>query len=268
MTPSLDQMIGLVRMFSFGISLMVAFLVGTFVFWKKGGDEYYDQSALLDVLIFSSFWGLISARIGFILLHFSSFGFDILKWFSLSSYPGYWGIAGMLGGCITLIIQAKKRKWDPYETSDFAALGLSIALVCIYLGMFLNGSGFGNTTLLPIGMSFPGVFDQRHPTQLYAALLYCLLFVSLWKLEQVYRTFLWYRSNKRTSQTGFLFSVFLMGYGLIGVLLAFVQPSMVTVFGIHIEGVLRGVIIVVGGILLFKRSGRSVLKKKTGSGVK
>ena len=260
----MDQLVALFRTLIFGPFLVLAFLAGTFVFWKKGSEEYYDQSALLDAVILSAFWGLVGARLGFVLAHFPDFGLDIFRWFSLFAYPGYVGMAGILGGLLSLIVSARRQKWNVYETIDFAAVGLSVSLMFIQIGMFLNGSGFGNPTTLPFGMSFPGVFDKRHPVQLYAAVLYIALFIALWKLESIYRTFLWYRSNKRTAQPGFLLSCFLIGYGGIGVVLAFFQPSFVKLYGMHVEGVLRGLVAVAGGILLYMRSGHTlfVFKKK------
>jgi phosphatidylglycerol:prolipoprotein diacylglycerol transferase len=259
---SLDQLISIVRTFILGPFLVLAFLAGTFVFWKKGGEEYYDQSELMDVLILSCFVALVGARLGFILVHIADFGIDIVRWFSLIAYPGYLGIAGLLCGFFALIWQAKKRKWDAYEVGDFGAIALSLGLVVVFLGEFFNGSGFGNPTTLPVGMNFPGVFDTRHPVQLYAMVLYFLLFLLLWKLERVYRTFIWYRANRRTAQSGFVMSVFLIGYGIIGLLLSFVQPSFLTLYGVNIDVLIRVGVILWGLGLLYARSGRSMMGKK------
>lgn len=260
MTP--QQLVNLVRTFILGPFLVAAFLVGTFVFWKKGGEEYYDQAELMDVLVLSCFSALVGARVGFILVHFSEFGFDILKWFSWLSYPGYLGIAALACGFASMIWHANKRKWDAYEVGDFGAIALSLSMVIIYLGEFLNGTGFGNVTSLPVGMSFPGVFDKRHPVQLYSIVLYLILFVVVWKLERIYRSFIWYRANRRTAQSGFILSCFLIGYGLIGVVLSFFQQSFLTIYGINIELVIRILVIVAGLVLMYIRSGRSIFPKK------
>lgn len=262
--------INVLRSFAFGPFLVLSFFAGAFVLWKKGKEEYYDENQLLDVLIAASFWGLVGARLGFIFVHFPEFGFDILKWLSLFVYPGYLGFSGLVLGLIVLYAKAKKIKWDPYEVCDFGAIALTIATVCITIGMFVNGSGFGNSTTLPIGLPFPGVFDHRHPTQLYAAVLYSLFFVVLWKLEHVYRTFLWYRENRRTAQTGFVFAVFWIGYGLIGLGLGLVSPPAISIFSFSVDAVLYGTAICYGLALLYVRSGRTFAifpsKKKSNIG--
>lgn len=260
MTP--QQIIDIIRAFILGPFLVLAFLVGTFVFWKKGGEEYYDQAELMDVLVLSCFSALVGARAGFILVHFNEFGFDVMKWLSWVSYPGYLGIAALACGFGAIIWHANKRKWDAYEVGDFGAIALSISMVVLYVGEFLNGSGFGNPTSWFVGMSFPGVFDKRHPVQLYAMAAYIILFVILWKLERRYRSFIWYRANRRTAQSGFVLSSFLIGYGLIGAVLCLFQQSFLTVYGVNVELVIRILVIFAGLIVLYIRSGRSFIPKK------
>lgn len=257
--------INLIRSLALGPFLVLAYLVGAFLFWKKGKEEYYDEYQLLDILVASSFWGLVAARLGFIIAHINDFGFDILKWFSLITYPGYVGFVGVIVGTLILFKGAQKRKWDAFEIADFGAIALSCAVAIIALGTFVNGSSFGNPTSLPIGMTFPGVFDARHPTQLYAMILYTILCVLLWRLERVYRTFLWYRENRRTAQSGFVFAVFCIGYGAITAGMFTVQQPSVSVFFVPIDPIVGVLSIFVGLFTLFVRSGRTlgIGKKKT-----
>lgn len=253
---SVIQILGLLRVYSFGLFLALAFLFGLFVFWKKGREEHFDEALLLDAAITACFWGFIGARVGFILVNFHVFGFNIFNWFSLFAYPGFIGIFGLIASIISLVLFSRKHKWDVYEVLDFGTLGLSIGLVFIFIGMFLNGSGFGNTTTLPIGMSFPGVFDRRHPVQIYEAILYVIVFVVLMKLELNYRAFLWYRAKKRSAQSGFLLACFLMFYGFIGLILSFVNQFQFVLFGVPIDPGISLLIIIVGISILYRRSGR------------
>ncbi len=257
--------LNLLRSLALGPFLVLAYLVGAYLFWKKGKEEYYDEHQLFDVLIASSFWGLVAARLGFIAANFSNFGLDILKWFSLITYPGYVGFVGLIVGAIILFKSAEKRKWDAFEVADFGAIGMSFSAAIISLGTFVNGSAFGNPTSLPIGLSFPGVFDKRHPTQLYAMVLYFLLFILLWKLERVYRTFLWYRENRRTAQSGFVFAVFCIGFGIITASMIIVQPASIHIFSVPIDPIIGVSSAFTGLFSLFIRSGRTLSfgKKKT-----
>ncbi|MBI5150979.1 MAG: prolipoprotein diacylglyceryl transferase [Candidatus Pacebacteria bacterium] len=251
------DVLNLIRTLAFGPFLVLAFFAGAFIFWKKGKEEYYDEHLLFDVLLSTAFWGFIGARLGFILVHFNEFGFDVLKWFSLMSYPGYLGFSGLLTGAYGMFMQTKTLRWDSFEIADFSAMAVALSTVVISIGMFVNGSGFGNATTLPIGLTFPGVFDKHHPTQLYAAIAYLGLFFLLWRLEGVYRTFLWYRENRRTAQTGFIFAIFCMGFGAIGLGLSAVQQGMIVAYGFSVDVVLYIASIIGGFVVLYNRSGRS-----------
>lgn len=249
---------GIVRMYSFGVFLFIAFISGLFVFWRKGREEHYDEGLLLDGAITASFWAFIGARAGFIMMNWASFGFDPMKWFSLFAYPGFIGIFGILAGGVALILFSRKQKWDTYEILDFATLGLSLGLVFLCLGLFFNGSGFGNATTLPVGMQFPGVFDRRHPVQVYEMALFLIVFIVLMKLELEYRTFLWYRAKKRSAQSGFLFSCFLAAYGVISLCLLLFRPAQFVFLKLSMDIFVFSLIIVVGIGILYIRSGREL----------
>ena len=257
-----DQVLSIMRMFAFGPMLALGFLIGSFVFWKKGKEEYYDQNSLMDAMLISCFWVFIGARLGYIAVRFPLFGFDILKWFSLVAQPGYLGIIGLVAGYVSLRYFAKKHKWDVYEILDFGALGVTIAYVFINLGMFLNGSGFGNATTLPVGLYFPGVFDKRHPVQLYSMIFSFLLFITLWRLESVYRTYIWYRANKRTAQTGFLIAIFCVAFGIFGAVISFFSNSFFLILGIPLEFFFMLALTLYGIGVLYVRSGRVLFPKK------
>lgn len=247
-----------VRVYTFGLFLVLAFLFGLFVFWKKGREEHYNEGLLLDAALTACFWGFVGARFGFIALHIGTFGPNLIKWFSLFEYPGFFGLTGTIAGFVTLVSFAKKQKWDIYQVLDFGVLGLSLALAFLSVGMLLNGSGFGNPTRLPIGIQFPGVFDRRQPIQIYSGVLFSVVFFLLLKLESQYRMFLWYRTSRRSAQAGFLLSCFTMFYGLIQFILDFLRPSQIIVFHISLDPVVHFLIILFGAGMLYVRSGRTL----------
>lgn len=255
MLPIFD-IFSVVRVYSFGLFLVLAFLFGLFIFWRKGREDHFDEGLLLDAGITASFWALVGARAGFILVNWQAFGFQVLKWVSLFAYPGYAGMFGIVSGFIALAVFARKHRWDTYKVLDFGVLGVSLAFVFLFLGMFLNGSGFGNPTTLLVGMQFPGVFDRRHPVQLYGALLYLVTFGVLMKLELEYRTFLWYRARKRSAQPGFLLACFVMAYGAINLVLALFRPVLFRVWGVPLDPFMNALIILLGMGILYNRSGR------------
>lgn len=242
-----------------GVFLALAFFVTGFIFWRKGREEHYAEEEMFDVFLLSIIWGLIWSRIGFVIFHFGSFGFNVLKWLDFSSYPGLLPFLGIVMALLFIASRAKKQKWDVFEILDFSVLAISIGFFLIWIGAFFDGTGYGNPTRLPWGIQFPSLFDRRHPVQLYGAVIYFLLFWFLGWAEQHYRMFLWYRDKKHSAQTGFLFCVFWMVYGLAGAAFALVSPPQMVVFGFPLDIPVRIILFFYGLLLLYTRTGRSLL---------
>jgi phosphatidylglycerol:prolipoprotein diacylglycerol transferase len=242
--------------FTLGFLMLFAFLSVGFVLWRKGKEEHYEEEKVMDVYFLSAILGLVVSRVAYIVLHWSKFGLQPMKWIDIFSAPGMLPLFGLIAVVWFLFRRSAREKWDAFEVLDFAALSVSFGMAILWLGAFLDGFGFGNPTNLPWGMSFPGVFDKRHPTQLYAFGLYLLLFLYLGWVEYRYRTFSWYRDRKDSAQTGFLFCVFLIFYGLFGMVLAWLMPPTFVIQGIALDLPIKLVIFCIGVLLLYVRSGR------------
>lgn len=237
---------------------VIAFLATSFIFWRRGKEEHYKEDQLFDGYLLSILVGLIAARIGFVALNFTQLGFSPLAWVDVFSHPGVSSWAGLLGGALYLKRYAKASKWDVYEILDFAATGLSLGAVFVWIGQFLEGSSVGTATTLPWGVRFPGLLEPHHPIQLYVAVFYLLLFWYLSWAEFHYRTFSWYRIGKRTAQTGFLICVFVIASSLFFLAISMMRPPGADLFGVSMERILLSISLLVGILLLYVRSGRAL----------
>src|SRR5579859_812991 len=249
--------IGPVTIYTMSVFNVIAFFAAGYVYWQKGREEHYQEDELFDGFLLAFLWGLLWGRIGFIVLHFAHFGFQPLRWLDMFSAPGFVPLAGLIAGAWFLFTYAKKQKWNAFEVLDFAALAIVLSLAIAALGSFFDGSNFGNATTLPWGMNFPNVFDRRHPIQLYSLVLYVALFIYLFWVEGKYRTFEWYRDKRHSAQTGFLFAVFFIAYGLFGIVLSFFRSSQFVVFNYSLDLPIYFLLFVYGVVLLYWRSGRS-----------
>lgn len=250
--------IGSISIRTLNVFSVLAFLAAGFILWKKGREEHYEENTLFDGFLLSFLIGGLVARFGFIVLNFHQFGFDILKWFDMVSANGLNGLFGFAGGTYYMYKYAVRQKWDAFEVLDFWVTALSLAFVLLSLGSFFDGSGFGNATTLPWGVVFPGVFEKYHPVQLYSAVIYFGLFQYLSRIEYRYRTFLWYKSKRKSAQTGFLFCNFLLVYGLARVVLSFLMPAQFVFFNISFDWLIGLIISIFGLVLLYDRSGRDL----------
>jgi prolipoprotein diacylglyceryltransferase len=140
---------------------------------------------------------------------------------------------------------------------DFWVTAISLGMVFIYLGFFLAGSYAGQLTTVPWGVVMPGTFEKSHPVQLYFLLFYLVLFNYLMRVEYRYRTFEWYRRGKKTAQSGFLLSVFLIATGLFYLIMTVVSLPGLVVAGRVLDPWVYLVVVLAGIALLINRSGVS-----------
>lgn len=235
--------------------LLSLFFAGYF-FWRRGREEHYSEENLFDGFVLSVLVGAFFGRLGFIFFHLESFGLNILRWLDIFSYPGINTLIFLSIASLYLYRYAIKNRWDVFEVMDFAVGALCLGLFFSWWGLFLDGTGFGVATNLPIGMVFPGVFDKHHPVQLYYTFFYLILFIYLTRVEYTYRTFLWYRYGKKTAQTGFLSSIFLIATGVYSFFVNFFSQPSLLINGWRFDFILSLALFIFGLILLGIRSGR------------
>jgi prolipoprotein diacylglyceryltransferase len=238
------------------VFLLLAFLAGAFIFWRKGKEEHYSEMEVFDGFLLSLIFGFVLGRISFVFFELEAIGINFIKWLDIFSYPGINSLVFFVAASLYLYRFALKKKWDVFEILDFAVLGFTLSQVFLWLGLFFEGSGFGIKTGLPIGMVFPSVFEAHHPLQLYRILFYLILFVYLSKAEYRYRTFEWYRYGKKTAQTGFLTSMFFIFSGLFSVVISFLAIPEVIFYGLRLDFGLGILTFLFGLFLLGLRSGR------------
>ncbi len=254
--------IGSFQLKTLNLIQVVAFFIAAFVFWKRGKEEHYSEARLIDAFLLSFLFGLLTGRLAFILFNFGNFGWNLLKWVNVIQKPGSQLIFVLVGAVAHLFIFAQKNKWDAFEILDFAAQALVAGLLWLNIGYFFEGIRFGQSTQLPWGIIFPGVFEKRHPVQLYYVAFHLIFGRYLSWLEYNYRTFEWYRGRKKTAKTGFLFINLLIFYSLFSLLMLLVQTPVLVIGKLQVDIWLYLVFLLVGLWLLLKRANRVLFSFK------
>lgn len=166
-------------------------------------------ATLLDPLLFTLIiCTVVGARLGHVLFYqpeyYLAHPIEILKvWHGgLASHGG--AIAILIGLWWYARHYGKKYHFDFLWILDRIGIAIAFAGVFIRLGNLMNSEIYGNTTELPWGFVFlrNGETLPKHPTQLYEALAYLILGISLLLLYK-------YRIEK--IKRGFLFGLFLTG---------------------------------------------------------
>jgi len=254
--------IGSFRLQSLTVLAVLALFFATFIFWRKGKEEHYDTAELFDAFLLSGIFGVIIGRLAFVLFHWNVFSENWLLVFNIVKSPGNEPLLALSAAAIYLYLLAKKQKWDPFEVLDFWVTAISLGMIFVYFGFFLAGTYAGQLTTMPWGVVMPGTFEKSHPVQLYFVLFYSFLFNYLLKVEYKYRTFDWYRYGKKTAQSGFLLSMFLILVGFFYLVMSMLSLPGMVVQGQVIDPFIYFLVLFFGLILLFHRSGRSFKSKK------
>lgn len=248
--------IGQFELRTFSLFAFLAVFFGGYFFWKRGREEHYSEMELFDGFIVSLLFGFFLGRLFYIFLNIDQMGMNLIRWVDIFSYPGTNSVVMYVSAAIYMYRFSLKKNWDVFEVLDFGVGAFTLSQLFVWLGLFLDGTGFGTQTNLPVGMIFPGVFEKHHPLQLYFTIFYFALFVYLSQVEYKYRTFQWYRHGKKTAQTGFLTSVFFILLGLFSFLMSFISLPTFVVSGIRLDFIFSILAFLFGLLLLGLRSGR------------
>ncbi len=242
---------------SLTVLAFLALFFSAFVFWRKGREEHYNTFEIFDAFLLSGIFGFIFGRLAFVVFHWASFSQNIFYVFNIVEKSGNEPLVALSAAVWYLYRHAVKNKWDAFEILDFYVTAISLGMIFIYAGFFLDGSYGGTFTNLPWGIIAFGTFEKTHPVQLYSLIYYLFIYIFLSKMEYIYRTLEWYRSGKKTAQSGFLFSTFLIFTALFYILTGPVRLPGMFLGDIVLDYFVYLAVLIFGLIFLYRRSGRS-----------
>lgn len=162
------------KIYTFGVFLVLAFFWGSFILWKNIRLTAQKEEEVFDGLFFAVAGGLFISRIVHVILNFEKFGFDILKFILINGYPGLSLYGALFGAFISLYVYFYFKKINFKETMDYFITPLFIALTFGKLGSFFSGSEVGSKTKFPIALKFFGYDGLRHLTPLYEAIFFSI----------------------------------------------------------------------------------------------
>ncbi len=130
----------------------------------------------------------------------SLFGF--IKGWKFTGFTGFASHGAAIGIPIAMYFYAKKHLHKPWLfILDRLAIMVALAGFFIRTGNFMNSEIVGKATGSDFGVIFKNNAENfaRHPTQLYEAFSYLILFFAMWHL---------YWKTDKKQKTGFLFGLF------------------------------------------------------------
>ncbi len=214
----------------YGLMIALALLTGYLIFKRYLRSDKLTVEMLDKLLIYIAVGSIIGARLGHCLFYepeyYLSHPLEILKIWKGGLASHGWAIAILL----VLWIFNRKFKIPFLWLIDRIAIVVALGSAFIRTGNFFNSEIYGLPTNLPWGVEFvrdrlyDGITGEvlplvaRHPTQLYEALSYILIFIAL---------FVFYRKKNMVVRDGFIFGAAMIALFSARFLIEFVKNDQV-----------------------------------------
>lgn len=163
--------IGFIKIYTFGIFLVLAFFWGCFFLWKNIRLTSYKEETVFDGLFFALIVGGFIGRLVFVILNFSDFGFDILRFILINGYPGFSLPGFLVGFFIGFYVFCVGQKIRFLDFIDYVIPALFLAMAIGKVGSFFAGVEVGSETTLPVAVRYANFDGMRHLTPLYEGIL-------------------------------------------------------------------------------------------------
>jgi phosphatidylglycerol:prolipoprotein diacylglycerol transferase len=267
MYPELFR-VGPIVVNSYGLMLALAFIVGILLALKRAEKKNVDGNIIINLSFIIMISAIVGSRLFYVMFHIEEFEGRWQYTFLPIQPDGTIGLGGLvfLGGFIGSIISGAiyvyTKKIPFLKVADVFSPSLGLGLFLGRLGCFFNGCCFGRECHLPWGMIFPANSPAGyqmgeisiHPTQLYSSLYALTIFIVLIQLD------------KKERFEGFLFSIFLILYGIARFIIDFFRyyESQMFIFdGIDFNQIVSLFMILVGIWIIISQ--KSKLSKKSTS---
>lgn len=251
----------------YSLGFLFAFLLGYFIFYKMFTREKVATNYLDSLVLWMFVAVLVGARLGHCLFYEPGYFCTAEHWpeiflpFNLQTgqFTGYQGLAShgaAIAILITLWIYCRKYKMNFWWLFDRLVIVVALGGAFIRLGNLFNSEIYGVETSLPWGFIFErnGETVPKHPTQLYEALSYLIIFVVCYIV---------YCKKNGKLRNGRLFGWWLIALFGMRFLIEFVKEEQVDFEkGMTLDmGQWLSVPFILGGIVLVVLSHKGILKE-------
>lgn len=185
----------------YGIIICLGILCGLYITLKEAKRTYQDENLYTDYLFYAIIFGIIGARIYYVIFSWDDYKNNLIKIFALRE-GGIAIYGAIIAAFLTAVFFCKKRKCNFNLFADTCTFGLLTGQIIGRWGNFFNREAFGKSTnsffamrYLASKVSFipnnvtPIIIDgykyiQVHPTFLYESLWNLFLLIFLLSLRK------------------------------------------------------------------------------------
>ena len=248
---------------SFGVMMVIAFLLGNYLLRIDVVAEGYDAIIADDIIFRAAIGGILGAKVYYLIENiptgqaadningliniiagiFTLNGERIA--FGIQNFgAGLVFLGGLVGGmaAVSWYIYRKNLNW--FKIADLAAPFLVLGHGIGRIGCFLVGDDYGIPTNLPWAIAFPNGLPPTniavHPTQLYEMSAYFIIFF-----------YLRYRKRNQTFSGEIIFEYLFLG-GLSRFMVEFIRTNTKYIFGLSGAQYLSILMMAIGAYQLWK----------------
>ena len=248
---------------SFGVMMVVAFLLGNYLLRKDVVAEGYDAIIADDIIFRAAIGGILGAKFYYLIENiptgqaadningliniiagiFTLNGERIA--FGIQNFgAGLVFLGGLVGGMATVSWYIYRKNLNWFKIADLAAPFLVLGHGIGRIGCFLVGDDYGIPANLPWAIAFPKGLPPTnipvHPTQLYEMSAYFIIFF-----------YLRYRKRNQTFSGEIIFEYLFLG-GLSRFMVEFIRTNTKYIFGLSGAQYLSILMMAIGAYQLWK----------------
>lgn len=260
MIPVLFKL-GPITVYSYGLMMALGFLAADLVISSECKRRGLNTDFASSMVVWAAIAGIACSRLYSVIDNFHSYMSD--PWSIIFSGSGFVWYGGLIGGLLSSYFVARYYKIGFLTAADMAGPALVIGQALGRIGCHLSGDGdWGMPTTLPWGVQYPNAIvgwngntvlklDSQnhlvsgfypgvhvHPTPIYEALLYTLIFLFLWS------------RRKETRVPGQLFYLYLMLAGAARFMIEFLRVNPRVFMGLS-EAQLIAIVMMILGTSLY-----------------
>ncbi len=224
-----------IKIYTFGVFLVLSFFWAAFLLWKNFLLTSHKEEDVFDSVFLSLFGGLFIARLIYVALHFSDFGFSIFKFILINGYPGLSLYGFLLGFVLTLYFYFAAKKVNFLEVIDYFVPSFFLALAFGKLGSFFSGTEVGITTKFFLAVRYVGFEGLRHMTAFYEGLFFFIATFISYKIL--------YATRRGTYPKAFNFYFFLWFSSLVFFLSSAIKVDNTLILGLRLNWIVSLVLL-------------------------
>ncbi|MEO5897020.1 MAG: prolipoprotein diacylglyceryl transferase [Vicinamibacterales bacterium] len=197
MHPILFEISGF-PVFTYGVLLAAAYLLGLQFAIRRGRQRGLDPSRTMDLGIWIIISALVGAKLLLLIVEWETFTSDWNELFTLARSGGVF-YGGLIAAVVVALWYLRRHKMPMWTVTDAFAPGIALGHVIGRMGCLFAGCCFGRPTDVPWAITFHSEYAAQnvgtplniplHPTQLYEAGAELLILAFLLATERKGRPF-------------------------------------------------------------------------------